>query len=58
MLNEHEMNLLVGCAAERDEEHAKNFGEEGLKFYHNLVKQMEENEKNGIKCTYDVGYDY
>lgn len=58
MLNEHEMNLLVQCAAERDEKSAKNFGDEGYKFYKNLVKQMEEDKKNGVKCTYDVGYDY
>ncbi len=54
MLNEHEMNLLVGCAAERDEKSAKNFGEEGLKFYHELVKQMEEDKKSGLKCTYSI----
>ena len=58
MLDEHDMVSLAQCAANRDEEHAKNFGPEGLKFYHNLVKQMEEDKKNGQQYTYDVPYSY
>ena len=54
MLSEHDMNLLVQCAAERDEESAQRFGPEGVRFYENLVKQMEEDKKNGIKCTYSI----
>ena len=54
MLNEHDMVSLVQCAADRDEESAKNFGPEGVKFYNELVKQMEEDKKNGLKCTYSV----
>ena len=58
MLNEHDEVLLIQCAADRDEESAKNFGPEGLKYYHELVKEMEENKKNGLKCTYDVPYNH
>ena len=58
MLSEHDMVSLIQCAADKDEEHAKNFGEEGLKFYHSMVKQMEEDKKNGIKCTYSIPPSY
>lgn len=54
MLSERDMNLLVQCAADRDEKSAQNFGPEGVKFYENLVKQMEEDKKKGIKCTYAI----
>lgn len=58
MLSEHDMNLLVQCAADRDAESAKNFGPEGVKFYEDLVKQMEEDKKNGVKCTYSIPPSY
>ena len=58
MLSEHEMALLVQCAADRDEESAKNFGPEGLKFYNDLVKQMEEDKRKGIKGTYAIPSSY
>ena len=58
MLNEHQMNLLVQCAADRDEASARKFGEEGYQFYKNLVKQMEEDKKNGIKGTYSIPSSY
>ncbi len=58
MLSEHDMNLLVQCAADRDEKSAKNFGPEGVRFYENLVKQMEEDKKNGIKGTYSIPSSY
>ena len=58
MLSERDMNLLVQCAADRDEKSAKNFGHEGVKFYNDLVKQMEEDKKNGVKGTYSIPPSY
>ena len=58
MLSEHDMNLLVQCAADRDEKSARNFGPEGVKFYNDLVKQMEEDKKNGVKSTYSIPPSY
>lgn len=58
MLNEHEMNLLVGCAIERNEKSAKNFGPEGYEFYKKLVEQMEEDKKNGFTGTYSIPSSY
>lgn len=57
-MNEHEWNLVIQCAADRDEESAKRLGPEAHKAYLNLVKQMEEDKKNGITGTYDVPYSY
>ncbi len=58
MLSERDMNLLVQCAADRDEKSARNFGPEGVKFYNDLVKQMEEDKKNGVKGTYSIPPSY
>lgn len=58
MLSEHDMNLLVQCAADRDKKSAENFGPEGVKFYEELVAQMEEDKKNGIKGTYAIPPSY
>lgn len=57
MLNEHDWVGVVQLAARRDEEAAKRHGEEFYDAYKNLVAQMEEDKKNGISCSYDVGYD-
>lgn len=57
MLSEREWVSVVICASKRAEEEAKNDSPEFYEAYKNLVKQMEEDKKNGIKCTYDVGYD-
>jgi len=56
-LTEHDWVSITQLAARKDEKHAKQRGPEFYKEYLKLVKQMEENEKNGIECTYDVGYD-
>ena len=58
MLSEHEGVLLIQCAADRDEEAAKRFGPEFYQEYLELVAEMEEYKKKGIKCTYDVPYNY
>ena len=55
-LNEHEWNLVVQCAAEKNEAFAKGHGPAFYKAYLETVKQMEDRERAGIKCTYDVGY--
>ena len=54
MLSEHDEVSLIQCAARRDEETAKNWGPEFYKEYKELVAQMEEDKKNGLKCTYSV----
>ncbi len=58
MLNEHEMVGVIQCAVRRDEETAKRIGEEFYTEYLATVREMEENNKNGLKCTYDVPYNY
>ena len=57
MLSERDWVGIVSCAARKDEEGAKASGEEFYKAYLNLVKEMEENKKNGNTGTYDVGYE-
>lgn len=42
MLSEHDWVYVVQCAADRDEEAARKFGDEFYRAYLNLVKQMEE----------------
>lgn len=56
MLDERQWVHVIACAARKDEETAKNYSPEFYKAYLSVVKDMEENEKKGIKCTYDVGY--
>lgn len=58
MLNEHDEVGVIQCAARRDEETAKRIGGEFYEAYKEYVKEMEENKKNGLKCTYDVPYNY
>lgn len=58
MLSEHDWGILIQCAVDRDEKAARRFGDEFYQAYLNLVKQMEEDKKKGIKCTYDVPYNY
>lgn len=58
MLSEHDWVYVVQCAADRDEEAARKFGDEFYRAYLNLVKQMEEDKKKGLKCIYDVPCDF
>ena len=58
MLNEHEQVLLIQCAADRNEEGAKKCGSEFYKEYKELVAQMEEDKRNGLKCTYSIPTSY
>ena len=56
-LTEHDWVSIIQFAARKDEKHAKERGDEFYREYVKLVKQMDENEKRGIECTYDAGYD-
>ncbi len=58
MLSEHDEVALIQCAVRRDEEEAKRIGGEYYEGYKELVAEMEENKKKGLKCTYDVPYNY
>ena len=58
MLSEHDMVGVIQCAARRDEETAKRIGGEFYKEYLDTVKQMEEDKKNGLKCTYSIPTSY
>lgn len=58
MLSEHDEVILIQVAARRDEEAAKRNGPEFYKRYRMLVREMEENRKNGIRCTYCVPCSY
>lgn len=58
MLNEHEEARVIQCAARRDEETAKRIGGEYYEAYKEYVAQMEEDKKNGLKCTYSVPSSY
>ncbi len=58
MLNEHDMVYLIQCAADRDEETAKKWSPEFYKEYKEMVAQMEEDKKNGLKCTYSIPTSY
>ena len=56
-LTEHDWNLVVQCAAKKNETFARSQGPVFYDAYRSTLKQMEENERKGIKCTYDVEYD-
>ena len=58
MLSEHDEVGVIQCAARRDEETAKRIGGEYYEAYLEYVKEMEENKKKGLKCTYDVPFSY
>lgn len=58
MLTEHDWVYVVQCAADRDEKAAKKFGPEFYQAYKNMVKQMEEDKKNGVKGTYSIPTSY
>lgn len=56
MLSENEEIRVIQCAARRDEETARRIGGEYYEAYKEYVKEMEEDEKNGLSLTYDVPY--